>query len=303
MKSKKNLWFLFLFTILFSMVLQMFLLPAYAQVTNDPLVVVPPITAPDTGINWQVLVLSILPLLVPILVTGVKTLLTKVPTWMLPILAPALGAVIDLISAKIGGFGASPILAAALGSAGVGLREIKDQVQQRIQNKGPLPPTVVGLLLLGALSFGFVGCKSVNPTTGQPEYNPALTQQVKDALEPAVRLPVRRVIMNSPQHSAEIATYFRGIAQVFCKMKEDKSFNPTTLTANLQSILPPKLTNKEAVQTLLDLKVSVESLYKIYWNDRFSAELPEEGWMYNVADFFCSAIDNGLKDAGQAGAK
>lgn len=89
------------------------------------------------------LVLALLPVIVPLLVALGKGLLPKVPTWILPILAPALGALIDFLTAKATGGTASPVLALALGSAGVGLREIYDQTKTRIKDgPAPTPDTV-----------------------------------------------------------------------------------------------------------------------------------------------------------------
>lgn len=88
----------------------------------------------------QALLLIIIPLLVPILVALGKSVLPKVPTWLLPILAPALGALIDYLGTLATGGTPSPITAALYGSAGVGIRELMDQAKQRIVD-GPKPPT------------------------------------------------------------------------------------------------------------------------------------------------------------------
>lgn len=96
----------------------------------------PPVPTPPAS----TLLLTIIPLLVPIVVAIGKSLLPKVPTWVLPILAPALGALIDYLGSLATGAAASPVIAAALGSAGVGLREIVDQIKQRLVD-GPKPET------------------------------------------------------------------------------------------------------------------------------------------------------------------
>lgn len=99
------------------------------------------VTEPTPGeTGARALILTLIPLVVPILVAIGKSALPKVPTWLLPILAPALGALIDYLGSLATGAGASPILALTLGSAGVGLREIMDQAKQRIVN-GPKPTT------------------------------------------------------------------------------------------------------------------------------------------------------------------
>ena len=100
-------------------------LPVIAQ-TNEPVTPLP------SGPFDLSLLLSLIPLLVPIVVAVLKKLLPFVPGWALPILAPALGALIDWIGALATGHAANPIVAALLGSAGVGVREIYDQVKQKI---------------------------------------------------------------------------------------------------------------------------------------------------------------------------
>tara|TARA_R110000868_G_scaffold329464_1_gene590306 strand:+ start:108 stop:458 length:351 start_codon:yes stop_codon:yes gene_type:complete len=78
------------------------------------------------------LILTLIPLLVPLAVACIKFLLPKVPKALLPILAPAIGAGIDAVASYATGHQSNLIAAALLGSAGVGLREIFDQVKQQV---------------------------------------------------------------------------------------------------------------------------------------------------------------------------
>ena len=80
----------------------------------------------------------IIPLVVPLLITGLKKFLPNVPGWALPILAPGLGALADWILQLSGVQTGGTIKGMLLGSAGVGLRELVDQVKQF---KPPTPPT------------------------------------------------------------------------------------------------------------------------------------------------------------------
>lgn len=88
----------------------------------------------------------IIPLVVPLLIAGLKTWIPKVPKWALPILAPALGALADFLLQTVGVNTGGVIKGALLGSAGVGIREIMDQVNQRmaaptVPPVAPKPPT------------------------------------------------------------------------------------------------------------------------------------------------------------------
>jgi hypothetical protein len=83
---------------------------------------------------WQ---LAIIPVLTPLIIAGVKLLMPKIPTVVLPFLAPVLGAAIDLIAHFATGANLNVWLSAGLGLAGVGLREIVDQSKQSISSTPP----------------------------------------------------------------------------------------------------------------------------------------------------------------------
>jgi hypothetical protein len=83
------------------------------------------------------LMLKLLPLIVPMLIAIIKMEIPKLPTWCLPILAPLLGAFIDWLTALATGGHPNPIASALLGSAGVGLREVYDQLKQQITPPKP----------------------------------------------------------------------------------------------------------------------------------------------------------------------
>lgn len=72
----------------------------------------------------------LIPVLVPLMIAAGKVLVPRIPGWLLPILAPVLGGIVDAAAAYASGGTANPVLSMALGSAGVGLREIVDQMRR-----------------------------------------------------------------------------------------------------------------------------------------------------------------------------
>lgn len=79
----------------------------------------------------QAIVLALTAIIVPLVIAGVKKLKPSIPSWSLPILAPALGALITYLEGITVGSGTSAsgiLLAVIAGSAGVGFREVKDQL-------------------------------------------------------------------------------------------------------------------------------------------------------------------------------
>lgn len=79
------------------------------------------------ALPWQ---LGLIPVLTPLIIAGVKLLVPKIPGAWLPVLAPVLGLVLDLISHFTTGSNLNVWLAAGLGLAGVGVREAVDQVSK-----------------------------------------------------------------------------------------------------------------------------------------------------------------------------
>lgn len=80
--------------------------------------------------DWATALPGIIVAGVPILLYIVKLLIPKIPKWLIPILAPVLGGLVDAAIAYGSGGTANPIVGAFLGSAGVGLREIIDQLKK-----------------------------------------------------------------------------------------------------------------------------------------------------------------------------
>lgn len=68
------------------------------------------------------------PVLVPLVIAGVKKFSPSIPSWVLPVIAPVLGVLLAYINQLATAQSANFLLAAALGLAGVGVREVKDQL-------------------------------------------------------------------------------------------------------------------------------------------------------------------------------
>lgn len=75
--------------------------------------------------QWKYLLITGL---VPLAISVAKIVIPKIPKSWLPIIAPLMGAFIDILLS--GAFSNNTVLAAIAGSAGVGLREIVDQMRK-----------------------------------------------------------------------------------------------------------------------------------------------------------------------------
>ncbi len=77
----------------------------------------------DTLLTW------LTPIVVPIVLLGVKKVAPRIPGGVIPVLAPILGVLIDIVNHYGLGHASNLWIAAAAGLAGVGLREVKEAVK------------------------------------------------------------------------------------------------------------------------------------------------------------------------------
>lgn len=75
---------------------------------------------------------ALIPLVVPVVIALLKAFVPKIPGMALPIIAPVLGAVADIALHYAGVSTLGPLWGMVLGSAGVGLRELQDQLKQTV---------------------------------------------------------------------------------------------------------------------------------------------------------------------------
>lgn len=73
---------------------------------------------------------GLIPVLTPLVIAAVRVGLPKVPSKYYPILAAVVGIALDLVAHFAVGTQLAPVVGLALGLAGVGLREAKDQLSK-----------------------------------------------------------------------------------------------------------------------------------------------------------------------------
>ena len=75
---------------------------------------------PDSIVAW------LTPIIVPLVIAGVKKISPNLPTWSLPAIAPVLGMLIDVIASFAGSHQLNLLAGAGLGLLGVAVREVKE---------------------------------------------------------------------------------------------------------------------------------------------------------------------------------
>ncbi|GAB4377514.1 MAG: hypothetical protein Kow00114_41830 [Kiloniellaceae bacterium] len=104
--------------------------------------------------------------IVPLVIAVAKMIIPKIPKQMLPIIAGALGPAVELAIVQLNGSEFTGTAGVAAGLAGVGLREVWDQLGKTIKkHEGRIHAsgfaTVAAIALLG-LSAG--GCEAIKRT-------------------------------------------------------------------------------------------------------------------------------------------
>ncbi len=158
-------------------------------------------------------------------------------------------------------------------------------------------------MLAVALSVGLItGCTTTGPN-GTKVPDVARTEKVKAVAESVSTLVLRRALQRFPTEADEIARYARAVGAVFCEMQATKKFNPESLEAGIAAITLPLITDETVAAYVADARDVLKLTYRVFYADRFDAELPPEKWPAVVADVFCNSIDRGLKDSGRPGVK
>jgi len=91
---------------------------------------------PEGQTPTQTLINCLTPIIVPLVILGVKTAAPKIPSFLLPILAPIFGVLLEYVNHFATGQEPSILYGVALGAAGVGIREVIDQLKKIT----PVPP-------------------------------------------------------------------------------------------------------------------------------------------------------------------
>jgi len=146
-------------------------------------------------------------------------------------------------------------------------------------------------------------CTTTNPQTGAKVPDKAKTEEVKAVAQGVVTFAITESLSQFPKDADTIALYARAAGGVFCDMKATKQFSPETLEASLFALALPEIKDAETRKYITTARNAVVAAYKIAYAKRFNAELNVDEWPYAVADIFCAAIDQGLKDSGRTGIK
>lgn len=161
-------------------------------------------------------------------------------------------------------------------------------------------PTIVLLITLAGVVM-FAGCKSINPATGQKEYDPIKTAAVEAAIKPTLASAVRRVIEAEPK----TAPYFAQAADTFVKARDTKAWSPELIMAELNAAAEAEgwyKTEDEWVSLALDVKNLALALYGIAYEGRFKMDMEEGQFLYHLTNVMAAGLAQGVLESGHQGA-
>lgn len=135
-------------------------------------------------------------------------------------------------------------------------------------------------------------CRTVNPTTGAAEFDAVKTEKVRGVMKPIITEAVSRVVEKAP----EARLYFEQAAGVVCELRDARKFDPVNLRARLFGILDASTVRVDPlIRTGFNTAVAI---FEINYADRLRADLPEEGFVWNLMDVLCDGLRGGLAGSG-----
>jgi hypothetical protein len=144
--------------------------------------------------------------------------------------------------------------------------------------------------------FVFTGCSTTNSTTGEREFDPVRTEQVKAAIQGVTVVAVRRVLDETHEGSPKVIAYLQQSAGLICKMRDERKFSPVFLIDGLNAGLADTFQNQGVDPMVLDLKELIVTLYKLNYASKGGADLDEEKFVWNLLDVLCNSINQGVAD-------
>jgi hypothetical protein len=150
---------------------------------------------------------------------------------------------------------------------------------------------ILGIILLAI--FICTGCTTIPSGGGDPVYDATKTEQVKAAIKPLVVAGVRRAIIAE----TNAIPYLQTVAEVFANARDRGEINPAVVARALDARLSTLAGNEEWVQIVLDLKNATLALYEIFYAERHSLQMPEDKWMFHVADVIANSFTQAIGEA------
>lgn len=148
-------------------------------------------------------------------------------------------------------------------------------------------------MVMFAMLLAFTGCSTINPQTGQKEFDPVKTEKVRSAVKPLVTAGVAATVKQVP----DAGLYFSKAAVVICEMRDTKEVSVINFRARLLGILDEQHVKIDPL--IRTGFITIISVFDINFADRTRADLPPDQFVWNLLDVLCDGIRTGIAGTGQ----
>lgn len=158
---------------------------------------------------------------------------------------------------------------------------------------------IFAFLVCAIALLSFTACSTLNPNTGEREFDPVKTQSIKEATKPLVASLVRRGIVDIYEKDPNVLIYFQASAQTFCTMRDQKAFSVQVMRLSLERTLADTgiFPNSKVDPLIIDVKNLIIAIYAVQYENRLRADLSEEEFLWNILDSMCQGFETGISDA------
>lgn len=144
------------------------------------------------------------------------------------------------------------------------------------------------LLLSITLAISLAGCKSLNPQTGQVEYDPVKTEQVKAIFKPLVSGTTASILKKHPNYRPAIATIYTNMTL----LTVSNALSPTTLRLMVANTIA------EYGGSIDPMAVggisSVVAGFEFFYAGRSRADTAADLYVQHISQTLCDGMLEGL---------
>jgi hypothetical protein len=188
-------------------------------------------------VTIALIVKAAIPILSPLVVALVKQFFPGTPGVVQPVLSTGVGAATDVLAGAMTDTDGSALVGGVLGLAGVGVREVYDQVKRTplVAKKPILPAVLAAVMLAGSM---LSACVPVPTQPGAP-VAPSITPQRVRLMTMAMAVTAQAARPLSEQDRLTFIEYLH-LAQAHTRASSDGPPSLASFQATLKSVMPAR---------------------------------------------------------------
>ena len=154
------------------------------------------------------------------------------------------------------------------------------------------------LLLFSAFVLAVTpACTTINPDTGQEEFDQVTTDQVKLAFSTFATTTLRRTLVKTHAKNPNVIPYMLYTSTTLCELRDEGAIDPEVIVRRLNEAIIAEGVFNGIPGEVIDAKNFAIALYSAFYNERHRAELDPEKFAFNALDVLCKSVEQGTFDA------